>query len=126
MLMVESKILLCPPHPSRRLFPIGKRLCTLLSVVLENLKDRMPSKRTWTSLRSGPLGNPMRFHKMKCKELHLGRSIHAGDDQKKNSRAEKDLGVLVGEEDEHDPEMCTHSPDRQRCPGLHQDLWATG
>lgn len=26
-----------------------------------------------------------------------------------------------GEEDEHDMEMYTHSPDRQRCPGLHPE-----
>ncbi|KAF4795425.1 hypothetical protein TURU_093427 [Turdus rufiventris] len=73
----------------------------------------MPSKRTWASLRNGPLGNPMRSSKIKCKVLYLCQSIHAGNDQIKNSLAEKDLGVLVGEEDEHDPEMCTHSPDRQ-------------
>ncbi|KAK4805526.1 hypothetical protein QYF61_004466 [Mycteria americana] len=68
--------------------------------------------------------NFMRFHKAKCRVLHLGRDIpcfqyRLGDDVIESSPAEKDLGVLMERKAGHEPRTCARSPQGQLYPGLH-------
>ncbi|PKU42254.1 rna-directed dna polymerase from mobile element jockey- hypothetical protein [Limosa lapponica baueri] len=68
----------------------------------------------------------MKFNKNKCKVLHLGHGnprhkYKLGGKWIESSPEEKDLGVLVDEKEAQcDLAMCTHSPESQLHPGLHQ------
>jgi len=66
-------------------------------VQLTQEKEGMPSKGTWTGLKSE------NFNKAKCKMLDFGQGNpryknRLGEDLLENSPAEKDLGVLINKE----------------------------
>jgi len=70
--------------------------------------------------------NYMKFIKAKCKVLHVGRGnpkhkYRLGGEWLERSPEEKYLGVLVDEKLNMSQAMCTHSPESQPYPGLHQE-----
>ena len=66
----------------------------------------------------------MRFNKAKCKVLYLGwgnpRYVYRLGELIESSHMEKDLGLLVDKKLDHEPAVCTCSPEGQKYLGLHQ------
>ncbi|GAB0192563.1 hypothetical protein GRJ2_001721600 [Grus japonensis] len=66
----------------------------------------------------------MKFNKAKCKVMRMGQhnpkhSYRLSGEWMESSPEEKDFGSVGGQEAQHEPAMCAHSPESQPCPGLH-------
>lgn len=85
-------------------------------VQLTHWKEEMPTIRTLTGLRCGPI----KFNKAKWEVPHLDRdNPNTGWSQNGLRAALRTWGASEWEAG-HDPEMFTHRSKRQKYPGLHQ------
>jgi len=68
--------------------------------------------------------NLMKFNKGKCRVLHLGRNnpmhqYRLGVDLLESSSADRDLGVLMDDQVDHEPAVCSCCQEGQCDPGMH-------
>ncbi|GAB0182337.1 hypothetical protein GRJ2_000699000 [Grus japonensis] len=91
---------------------------TKLCGVVNTLEGRDAIQRDLDRLERWDHANRTKFNKAKCKVLHMGWGNPKHNYRLRRewieSSPEEDLGVLV------EPPLCSHSPESQPYPGLHQ------
>ncbi|GAB0181904.1 cAMP-dependent protein kinase inhibitor alpha [Grus japonensis] len=98
---------------------------TKLCGAVDTLEGRDAIQRDLDRLERWARVNRMKFNKAKCKVLHVGRcnpkhNYRVGREWIESSPEEKDLEMCIEEKLSIDSAVCTHSPESQLCPGLHQ------
>ena len=99
---------------------------TKLGGVVDTPEGCAAVQRDLHRLESWAERNLMRFNKGKCRVLHLGRNnarhqYRLGVDLLESSCAERGLGVLVGQQVNHEPALCPGCQEGQWHSGVHQE-----